>query len=110
MEEYILIDKIKAIVPETTSQDMIAGFPTETEEDHQDTMSRGICKSIISVIYPYSERPGTLAGRKMEDDVNDETKARSITRTSICNKNTLGCACEELVKTEVLSKSFKEIN
>jgi tRNA-2-methylthio-N6-dimethylallyladenosine synthase len=40
-EEYMeLIDKIKRIIPDCTiSQDMITGFPTETEEDHQDTLS-----------------------------------------------------------------------
>jgi tRNA-2-methylthio-N6-dimethylallyladenosine synthase len=39
-EEYMTLDKIKTIIPESSiSQDMIAGFPTETEEDHQDTLS-----------------------------------------------------------------------
>jgi tRNA-2-methylthio-N6-dimethylallyladenosine synthase len=39
-EEYMtLIDKIRTIIPDGISQDMITGFPTETEEDHQDTLS-----------------------------------------------------------------------
>jgi tRNA-2-methylthio-N6-dimethylallyladenosine synthase len=80
-EEYMtLIDKIRSIIPEAAiSQDMIAGFPTETEEDHQDTMSlMEYVKYNFGYMYSYSERPGTLAGRKMEDDVPEETKARRL--------------------------------
>ena len=80
-EEYMtLIDKIKTIIPESSiSQDMIAGFPTETEEDHQDTLSlMDYVKYNFGYMYSYSERPGTLAGRKMKDDVLEETKARRL--------------------------------
>ncbi|RTZ03055.1 tRNA (N6-isopentenyl adenosine(37)-C2)-methylthiotransferase MiaB [Flavobacterium bomense] len=80
-EEYMtLIDKIRTIIPNgSISQDMIAGFPTETEEDHQDTLSlMEYVKYNFGYMYSYSERPGTLAGRKMEDDVTDETKARRL--------------------------------
>jgi tRNA-2-methylthio-N6-dimethylallyladenosine synthase len=80
-EEYmILIDKIRKIIPACSiSQDMIAGFPTETEEDHQDTLSlMEYVKYNFGYMYSYSERPGTLAGRKMEDDVTEETKARRL--------------------------------
>ena len=80
-EEYMtLIDKIKTIVPNASiSQDMIAGFPTETEEDHQDTLSlMAYVKYSFGYMYSYSERPGTLAGRKMEDDVPEATKARRL--------------------------------
>ncbi len=80
-EEYMaLIDKIRTIIPNASiSQDMIAGFPTETEEDHQDTMSlMEYVKYNFGYMYSYSERPGTLAGRKMEDDVPEETKARRL--------------------------------
>jgi tRNA-2-methylthio-N6-dimethylallyladenosine synthase len=80
-EEYMtLIDRIRTIIPNCSiSQDMIAGFPTETEEDHKDTMSlMEYVKYNFGYMYSYSERPGTLAGRKMEDDVNDETKARRL--------------------------------
>ncbi|RTZ08985.1 tRNA (N6-isopentenyl adenosine(37)-C2)-methylthiotransferase MiaB [Flavobacterium sp. GSP27] len=80
-EEYItLIDKIRTIIPNgSISQDMIAGFPTETEQDHKDTLSlMEYVKYNFGYMYSYSERPGTLAGRKMEDDVTDETKARRL--------------------------------
>jgi tRNA-2-methylthio-N6-dimethylallyladenosine synthase len=80
-EEYMsLIDRIKAIIPNVcVTQDMIAGFPTETEQDHQDTLSlMEYVKYSFGYMYSYSERPGTLAGRKMEDDVPEETKARRL--------------------------------
>ncbi|HLF52231.1 tRNA (N6-isopentenyl adenosine(37)-C2)-methylthiotransferase MiaB [Flavobacterium sp.] len=80
-EEYMtLIDKIRTIIPNCSiSQDMIAGFPTETEEDHQDTLSlMDYVKYNFGYMYSYSERPGTLAGRKMEDDVTEPTKARRL--------------------------------
>jgi tRNA-2-methylthio-N6-dimethylallyladenosine synthase len=57
---------------------MIAGFPTETEQDHQDTLSLMEYVKYNFGYIPYSERPGTLAGRKMEDDVTEETKARRL--------------------------------
>ncbi|MBU7569769.1 MAG: tRNA (N6-isopentenyl adenosine(37)-C2)-methylthiotransferase MiaB [Flavobacterium sp.] len=80
-EEYIqLIDKINRIIPGCgITQDMISGFPTETEEDHQDTLSlMEHVKYGFGYMYAYSERPGTLAGRKTEDDVPEETKLRRL--------------------------------
>ncbi len=91
-EEYMaLIDKIYSIIPDISlSQDMIAGFPTETEEDHQDTLSlMEYVKYDFGFMFAYSERPGTLAGRKMEDDVPEENQKTSINKKlSIYNKNT----------------------
>ena len=80
-EEYMtLIGKIRNTIPECAiSQDMIAGFPTETEQDHQDTLSlMEYVKYNFGYMYSYSERPGTLAGRKMNDDVAEETKLRRL--------------------------------
>ncbi|WP_297517668.1 tRNA (N6-isopentenyl adenosine(37)-C2)-methylthiotransferase MiaB [Flavobacterium sp.] len=80
-EEYMaLVDKIYEIIPEISlSQDMIAGFPTETEEDHQDTLSlMEYAKYDFGFMFAYSERPGTLAARKMEDDVPEEVKKRRL--------------------------------
>ncbi len=80
-EEYMeLIDKIKRIIPDCTiSQDIITGFPTETEEDHQDTMSlMEYVRYDFGYMFSYSERPGTLAARKMEDDVPEEVKKRRL--------------------------------
>ena len=80
-EEYMtLVDKIKAIIPGCSiSQDMITGFPTETEEDHQDTLSlMEYVEYDFGYMFAYSERPGTLAARKMEDDVPEEVKKRRL--------------------------------
>ena len=80
-EEYFeLIDNIKKIIPDCSiSQDMISGFPTETEEDHKDTLSlMEHVKYDYGFMYAYSERPGTLAARKLEDDIPLEVKKRRL--------------------------------
>ncbi len=80
-EEYFeLIDNIRRILPTCSiSQDMISGFPSETEEDHQDTLSlMEYVKYNFGYMFTYSERPGTLAERKMEDDVPEEVKKRRL--------------------------------
>ena len=79
--EYMqLIDNIKKIIPDCAiSQDMIVGFPTETEADFKDTVSlMEYVKYDFGYMFTYSERPGTLAERKMEDDVPEETKKRRL--------------------------------
>ena len=81
-EEYMqLIDKVREIIPDCgISQDLIAGFPTETEKDHQDTLSlMEYVKYDFGFMFVYSERPGTLAERKLEDDVPMEVKKRRLT-------------------------------
>jgi len=80
-EEYFeLIDNIKQRIPDCAfSQDMITGFPTETEEDHQDTLS--LMDYVIyhfGFMFAYSERPGTLAERKLDDDIPETTKKRRL--------------------------------
>ena len=80
-EEYFeLIDDIRRIIPDCAiSQDMITGFPTETEEDHQDTLSlMEYVKYDFGFMFAYSERPGTLAERKMADDIPTEVKKRRL--------------------------------
>lgn len=80
-EEYFeIIDTIKELIPNcAVSQDIIAGFPTETEQDHKDTLSlMEYVKYDFGYMFMYSERPGTMAGRKMEDDVPEETKKRRL--------------------------------
>lgn len=80
-EEYMqLIDNIKSFIPDCgISQDIISGFPTETEEDHRDTLSlMEYVKYDFGFMFMYSERPGTLAARKLEDDIPEETKKRRL--------------------------------
>lgn len=81
IEEYFeLIDTIRSILPDCAiSQDMISGFPSETEQDHQDTLKAlERVKYDFGYMYLYSERPGTMAARKMEDDVPAEIKQRRL--------------------------------
>jgi tRNA-2-methylthio-N6-dimethylallyladenosine synthase len=61
------------------SSDMIAGFCSETEEEHQDTLTlMDKVKYDFSYMFFYSERPGTLAAKKYEDDIPLETKKRRL--------------------------------
>ncbi|MFZ0488673.1 MAG: tRNA (N6-isopentenyl adenosine(37)-C2)-methylthiotransferase MiaB, partial [Salegentibacter sp.] len=81
-EEYFsLINNIRKLIPNCAiSHDMITGFPTETEEDHEDTLS--LMKHVkydFGFMFAYSERPGTMAARKFEDDVPQEVKKRRLT-------------------------------
>ncbi len=80
-EEYLdLIRNIKKIVPEIAlSHDMIAGFCDETEEEHQDTLS--LMEEVVydfGYMFAYSDRPGTPAHKKMEDNIPLETKKRRL--------------------------------
>ncbi|MGO4912302.1 MULTISPECIES: tRNA (N6-isopentenyl adenosine(37)-C2)-methylthiotransferase MiaB [unclassified Leeuwenhoekiella] len=79
-EYFDLIDNIREIMPDCgISQDIITGFPTETEEDHQDTLSlMRYVKYDFGFMFAYSERPGTMAARKLEDDIPLEVKKRRL--------------------------------
>jgi tRNA-2-methylthio-N6-dimethylallyladenosine synthase len=106
-EEYMtLIDKIRSIIPNCSiTQDMISGFPTETEEDHQDTLSlMDYVKYNFGYMYSYSERPGTLAERKMEDDVPEATKLRRLQEIVDLQQKSSWFRSEEFIgqTTEVL--------
>ncbi|GAA3994644.1 tRNA (N6-isopentenyl adenosine(37)-C2)-methylthiotransferase MiaB [Hymenobacter fastidiosus] len=61
------------------STDMIAGFCSETEEEHQDTLSLiDWVQYDMAYMFFYSERPGTLAARKLEDDIPLAVKKRRL--------------------------------
>ena len=61
------------------SSDIIAGFCTETEEDHKDTLSiMEYSKYDMSYMFFYSERPGTLAQRRYKDDIPEEVKKKRL--------------------------------
>lgn len=74
------IDAIKRIIPECAiSTDIIAGFCSETEEQHQDTISlMNYVKYDFAYMFKYSERPKTLAQRKFTDDVPDDVKTKRL--------------------------------
>ncbi|HNR08651.1 MAG TPA: tRNA (N6-isopentenyl adenosine(37)-C2)-methylthiotransferase MiaB [Saprospiraceae bacterium] len=70
------LEAIRTILPEcAVSSDVIAGFCSETQEEHQDTLSMmEYARYSMSYMFSYSERPGTPAARKLADDVPLETK------------------------------------
>jgi tRNA-2-methylthio-N6-dimethylallyladenosine synthase len=110
------IDAIKNIMPECAiSTDVIAGFCGETEEQHQETIS--LMSQVgydMAYMFKYSERPKTLAERKYEDDVPEETKGRRLTeiidnqmkQSAICTKKHIGKVQRVLV--EGVSKKSEE--
>tara|TARA_Y100000385_G_scaffold290838_1_gene365651 strand:+ start:2707 stop:4149 length:1443 start_codon:yes stop_codon:yes gene_type:complete len=74
------VDRIYEVIPDCAiSTDIITGFCTETEEEHKDTLSI-VEYSNYSMIYSffYSERPGTLAAKKYEDDILLEIKKKRL--------------------------------
>lgn len=74
------VDRIRELMPDCAiSTDVIAGFCSETEEDHRDTLS--LFEKVgfdAAYMFYYSERPGTLAARKYPDDVDIATKTRRL--------------------------------
>lgn len=75
------IDRIRAILGEdcAISHDMISGFCSETEAEHQDSLSlMEYVRFDYGYMFAYSERPGTLAAKKYEDDVPEAVKKRRL--------------------------------
>ncbi len=74
------VKRIREIMPDCgISSDVISGFCTETEEDHQDTLSiMELSRYDMSYMFSYSERPGTLAARRYADDVPTDIKKRRL--------------------------------
>ena len=80
-EEYIsLIDRIKTKIPDCAiSMDMITGFCTENDNDHQETISlMRYVKYDYGYMFKYSERPNTAAEKKYNDDVEEEIKQKRL--------------------------------
>jgi tRNA-2-methylthio-N6-dimethylallyladenosine synthase len=102
------VARIKEIMPTcTVSSDIIAGFCTETEQDHQDTISiMQAAQYDYSYMYFYSERPGTLAAKRYEDDIPEEVKKRRLqeivdvqwTLSNESNKRDVGKCFEVLIE------------
>tara|TARA_B100000963_G_scaffold32188_1_gene23970 strand:- start:23640 stop:25109 length:1470 start_codon:yes stop_codon:yes gene_type:complete len=81
IQEYFrLIDSIRTILPDCgISHDMIAGFPTETAEDHLNTLKlMDYVKYDFGFMFAYSERPGTMAAKKISDDIEDNIKKQRL--------------------------------
>ena len=74
------IEAIRSILPDCAiSTDMITGFCTETEKDHEASLSlMEWAEFDFSYMFRYSERPGTKAARKLKDDVPEDVKAKRL--------------------------------
>lgn len=80
-EEYLnRIEAIRRILPDASiSTDIIAGFCSETEDDHRETLSlMELVQYDFAYMFQYSERPDTYAAKKMPDDISDEVKGRRL--------------------------------
>ena len=110
-KEYLdLIKKIREIIPNCgISHDMITGFPSETERDHQDTLSlMEEVKYDFGYMFAYSERPGTYAARHFKDDISPEIKQRRLEEIITLqqkhslerNKSFINKNCEVLIDKE----------
>ena len=105
-----LIDKIKEILPGCgISHDMITGFPNETKEDHRLTIElMKYVKYDFGFMFKYSERPGTLAYKKLSDNVPEKIKQKRLEEIihlqqehSFINlKKFIGKNCEVLIEKE----------
>ena len=71
---------IRRIIPDCgLSTDIFSGFHSETEEDHQESLSlMRLCEYDSAFMFKYSERPGTYASRHLPDDITEEVKIRRL--------------------------------
>jgi tRNA-2-methylthio-N6-dimethylallyladenosine synthase len=108
------IDAIRRILPEAEiSTDIITGFCTETEEEHQDTISMmDYAKYSMAYMFIYSERPGTLAAKKYKDDIPEEVKQRRLQEiVALHRKHSLESNQRDVGKTfEVLVEGVSQKN
>lgn len=110
------ITKIREIIPECSiTTDVFAGFHSETEEDHNQTLDLMKWANFdSSFMFKYSERPGTYAANNLPDDVTEEVKSRRLQEiinlqnhlSLVNNKADIGKVVEVLV--EGISKKSKE--
>lgn len=110
------VEAIRRIVPECAiTTDIFAGYCSETEEDHQESLSlMRICRYDSSFMFKYSERPGTYASKHLPDDISEEVKIRRLNElialqnelSAECNKDCVGKEYEVLL--EGVSKRSRE--
>lgn len=107
---------IRRIIPDCgLSTDIFAGYCTETEEDHQESLSlMRECAYDSAFMFKYSERPGTYASKHFKDDIDEETKVRRLNElialqnelSAESNRQCVGKTYEVLV--EGISKRSKD--
>lgn len=110
------IDAIKRIIPDCgLTTDVFCGFHSETEEEHQETLS--LMNEVgfdAAFMFKYSERPGTYASKHLKDDISEEVKIKRLeeiinlqNQLSLkSNQSTIGKEYEVLV--EGVSKRSRE--
>mgnify|MGYP001775177417 FL=1 len=107
---------IRRIIPDCgLSTDIFAGYCTETEEDHQESLSlMRECAYDSAFMFKYSERPGTYASKHFKDDIDEDTKVRRLNElialqnelSAESNQKCIGKTYEVLV--EGVSKRSKD--
>ncbi len=105
-----LIRNIKKIIPDCgISNDMITGFPNENDDDHKMTLElMDYVKYDFGFMFKYSQRPGTSAYKKLNDNVPEKIKQKRLEeiidlqqKHSFMNlKNYIGKSCEVLIEKE----------
>jgi tRNA-2-methylthio-N6-dimethylallyladenosine synthase len=106
------VDTIRRLIPDCSiGTDIFCGFCDETEEDHQDTLDlmRRV-KFDQAFMFKYSERPGTIAAKRMLDNVPEEIKLRRLNDIiSLQNEITNKSNQEEIGRVyEVLVEGFSK--
>ena len=110
------VEAIRRIIPDCgLSTDIFSGFHSETEEDHQESLSlMRLCEYDSAFMFKYSERPGTYASRHLPDDIAEEVKIRRLNEiiavqnelSAESNRRCIGKTCEVLA--EGYSKRSRE--
>ncbi len=110
------VEAIRRIIPDCgLSTDIFSGYHSETEEDHQLSLSlMEICEYDSAFMFKYSERPGTYASKHLPDDISEEVKIRRLNEiielqnrlSAQSNKKDIGKTFEVLV--EGVSKRSKD--
>lgn len=105
-DEYMrLIDAIRERIPDCAiSHDIIAGFPTETDADHRDTLSMmEYVKYDFGYMFNYSERPGTPAAKHLADDIPAKIKSERLQQIiSLQNTHSLERNRSHIGRTETV--------
>ena len=106
------VEAIRRIVPDCgLTTDMFTGFHSETEEDHQQTLSlMRECRFDASFDFKYSERPGTFASRHLPDDIPEDVKIRRLSEMiELQSQLSLECHRECIGKTyQVLAEGYSK--
>ena len=116
-EWYLVrVEAIRRIIPDCgLSTDIFSGFHSETEEDHQLSLSlMRECQYDSAFMFKYSERPGTYASKHLPDDISEEIKIRRLNEiievqnqlSAEANRRCIGKTYEVLV--EGFSKRSRE--